>query len=246
LDQGLKVENFGSYGFNSRQGLAKLINLYTRGETLDYVIFYDGVNDVALCRSELNEFEHLRAYEYSENIDHKKDVSSWRSIPYAISYIFLKRTIALAENLHKRLIERPNYRILHDCHIDHQKSVTIAKSLIENWKIAKKLVTAHGGTFIAFLQPNAFIGKPNLKHIEGTPYLESYMAKQYETVYPEIQKIIEQENIDWIYDISDAFDNGPQVYLDFCHVINKGNSIIADRVYNYLKPVMHQNDSTKP
>ncbi|MCB0680345.1 MAG: hypothetical protein KDC32_05280, partial [Saprospiraceae bacterium] len=41
-----RAVNHGETGFNSRQGLDKLLNLLVQGDTLDLVVFYDGVNDI--------------------------------------------------------------------------------------------------------------------------------------------------------------------------------------------------------
>ena len=47
----LVVHNYGESGFNSRQGLDRLITLLTTGERIDLAVFLDGANDVSQqCR----------------------------------------------------------------------------------------------------------------------------------------------------------------------------------------------------
>jgi len=58
---GMPSYNKGEQGFNSRQGIARLVNLLAQGEKMDIVIFYDGVNDVGTsCRAELEVNEHSK------------------------------------------------------------------------------------------------------------------------------------------------------------------------------------------
>ena len=56
---GMPSYNKGEIGFNSRQSIARLVNLLGGGEKIDIIIFYDGVNDVAAsCMADLEVGEH--------------------------------------------------------------------------------------------------------------------------------------------------------------------------------------------
>ncbi len=56
---GMPSYNKGERGFNSRQSLARLVNILARGEEIDIAIFYDGVNDVNYsCRADIGVGEH--------------------------------------------------------------------------------------------------------------------------------------------------------------------------------------------
>jgi hypothetical protein len=39
---------------------------------------------------------------------------------------------------------------------------------------------------------------------------------------------------DWIYDFTDSFDGGEPIYIDFCHVSENGNRIVAERLARVL------------
>ena len=49
----MSVYNFGQGGWNSRQSLNQLINAIGDNNNPSVVIFYDGVNDIQQCRSEI-------------------------------------------------------------------------------------------------------------------------------------------------------------------------------------------------
>lgn len=225
-------ENYGEFGFNSRQGLSKLINLYKLGITFDYVIFYDGVNELALCRNELNEYDHLRSFEYKNKIDAPQNPNSWQSLIYAAKYVFFTKSLQLIEKVKGSIApkEDKDFVNLFNCNTDESKANTIATSLMENWVIAKKLVEGNGGKFIAILQPNAFIGAPNLSHLENTGLLENYLSPQFEIVYPKIQRLIEDRSYPWIHDLSNVLDSSDMVYFDHCHIVGKGNEIVATSI----------------
>ena len=40
---------------------------------------------------------------------------------------------------------------------------------------------------------------------------------------------------EFIYDLSSVFDDVHDVYMDICHVCEKGNKIIADAIYDVIK-----------
>ncbi|MCM1154144.1 MAG: hypothetical protein NC489_15150 [Ruminococcus flavefaciens] len=43
------------------------------------------------------------------------------------------------------------------------------------------------------------------------------------------------ENIEWIYDFTTIFDNEPEVYVDVVHCTEKGNRIIAEKMFGLLE-----------
>ena len=46
---------------------------------------------------------------------------------------------------------------------------------------------------------------------------------------------VKREGKGYIEDITTLFDNVGDVYLDRCHVVEKGNEIIAQFIFDYLK-----------
>lgn len=98
--------------------------------------------------------------------------------------------------------------------------------------------------FLSFIQP-VFYGKPkmNLKrdavlykiwdayHGDASESLKKPI-REFRECAPEICKTHE-----YVYDLSHIFDN-EAVYMDICHVFEKGNQIIADEIYKTVKDIM--------
>ncbi|MDC1066772.1 SGNH/GDSL hydrolase family protein [Alphaproteobacteria bacterium] len=61
--------NFGETGYNSRQNLEQFINLLNLGKKFDFVVFYDGANDVANCTSSISKNTHLAEIEMRKKMD---------------------------------------------------------------------------------------------------------------------------------------------------------------------------------
>jgi hypothetical protein len=76
------------------------------------------------------------------------------------------------------------------------------------------------------LQPIAFVGSPNTSHLK----LGQEMDKNVQLVYEAFAKRIREEDLKWVYLMTDAFDGEEFIYIDFCHVSPNGNIIIADRI----------------
>jgi len=223
MDSG-SVYNHAQLAYNSRQSLDALISLYAKGERSDVVIFYDGVNDVAfLCPRDIQELPgHRLAPFFQEKIYGGKK----QLLLSTLNNLFTENILLLIQHYKNTGGTKPS---LYDC-TGTKKGETVARMLITNWEMAHDLVASRGGKFIAVLQPASFIGSPRIDHLE----LNEELGENFKNVYGEIQKLIAEKNYDWIYDASNAFDGNDYIYIDFCHVTEKGNKIMAKKVSNIL------------
>lgn len=239
MNQDYRVFNYGLPGFNTRQELALLINAYESGLWFDYVIFYDGVNEVLTCDKNLSENDHAWGYTI-KNLFQRYQRPKHLLIA-GLKFVFVSNTLKLANSLRAKIFGQEASAIvdLYDCHTDPDKSRAIASHLIENWKMANEIVRSHGGKFIAFLQPQLFIGSPNRTYFGENNYDGYFLKEQYLALYPEILTLLEKEQIPWVHDLTDAFDGDEMIYYDFCHPVSHGNKIIADK----LNKVIYQADS---
>jgi hypothetical protein len=114
------------------------------------------------------------------------------------------------------------------CDQELGKAQKIAETLVNNWEIAHDIAVARGINFYAVLQPVAFIGNSKVENLEV--YKLYRIAEQYQTVYPMIKKIIQQRGHDWILDYTGLFSQDESVYIDFAHVLARGNQIIAEHL----------------
>jgi hypothetical protein len=216
-----EVHNHGQLAYNTRQELDALISLYAKKERADLVIFYDGVNDAAfLCPSDIKELPaHRLVPMYRDKLYTKK---SSVAIDLA-SEIFIGNILKVIQKLtYKPTPENSPY----DCLRTPGKAEEIAEMMMKNWEMANEIVTARGGTFIAVLQPAAFIGKPRTDHLK----LDKELDKNFSEVYKLLKMKIAERKHPWIHDLSSSFDGNEYIFIDFCHVSPNGNKIIASKI----------------
>jgi hypothetical protein len=222
-----KVFNYGQLAYNSRQELDALINLYSKDDTTDLVIFYDGVNEAAfLCPKEIDE---LPAHRLVPMFREKIYVKKRKFVTEALYKAFLENIMRLLRKHSKQPKESP-----YDCLSKPGKAEEIAEIMMRNWELAHDIVTDHGGKFVAILQPAAFIGKPRTDHLETD---EDFKAN-FSEVYRIIKLKIAERKHPWIYDLSDRFDGNEYIYIDFCHVSPNGNEIMAKAIDEIVKKEM--------
>lgn len=221
LNPQFKVYNHGQLAYNTRQELDDLISVYSREERTDLVIFYDGVNDAAfLCPEVIKE---LPAHRLVPMYREKLYVGRSALIKEVINKIFLDNILAVIQKI---TYESTPERSAYDCVSDPQKAEAIAEMMMKNWEMAHEIVTRRNGTFIAVLQPAAFIGTPRTDHLE----LDKELGENFEVIYSLLQKKIAERKHPWIIDLSQAFNNDEYIFIDFCHVSPNGNAIIAREI----------------
>ena len=221
LNPGFKVFNHGQLAYNTRQELDALISVYARNEKADLVIFYDGVNDAAfLCPEVIKE---LPAHRLVPMYRDKLYVSGTAMVKEVLRKIFIEDILAVIQ---KFTAESAGKKALYNCTTDAEKAEAIADMMMKNWEMAHEIVTKRNGTFLAVLQPAAFIGDPRTDHLQ----LDEELGKNFELIYGLLQKKIADKKYPWIIDLSRAFDTNDYIFIDFCHVSPNGNEIIAREI----------------
>ncbi|MEG4440193.1 hypothetical protein QUB47_12700 [Microcoleus sp. AT9_B5] len=242
--------NRAETNFTSRQSLERLINLLTvEAETINSVVFYDGVNDILnLCRSESQVGEHgytdyiRKLLESNGNKSPKNDF--WKYIDFT----FLRGTRSLIKLVREEII---NHSVKTDdywdrtmnCDSQPQKAQQIASALIKNWEIAHVIAQAQGINFLGILQPVAFMENPKLaQDLHLNVGWNNELRKQYKTVYPLIQSMMRERGYDFLLDYTDLLNRDRDIYIDFCHLSKNGNIIIAEQLYrDFMRKYNYKN-----
>lgn len=175
---GMPSYNKGERGFNSRQGIARLVNLLAQGEKIDIVIFYDGVNDVAVsCRAELEVSEHQETEKFRKQIkesrlltnDKVKLFLNGSEFLQYLDFAFLFGTRSLVAKNNRKIFNLQMVKSSVDnaylCDNSLERAQRVAESIVNNWEIAHDLAEARGIKFLAILQPVAYVGNPKLTHL---------------------------------------------------------------------------------
>jgi len=219
LRPGLAVHNHGESAFVSRQGFERLVNTVNAEQPTDVAVFYDGCNDFfTLCREDTSINGH----------SHESDMARRLSPPsFAADVLFgaVREVIFYAWGKSLKAAG-PSSR----CQDELGAAERVARALLNNWKNAKALADSRGIEIHAILQPLAVVGSPNLSHLDFLRSDPPARSADYTKLYPIVRKMIAEEGNDWMHDFTDAFDGDEKVYIDGCHVNDRGNEIIATRI----------------
>jgi hypothetical protein len=217
---GIQVENFGETAYVARQNLAMLVQLLEDGRRPNLVVFYDGVNEVlARCRRDASPSSYYLDGHFVAALERKYQIDD-----QTFAYL-MRPVVSLAGDIRNALFPSSAASYTgYDCHEKPEKAAAIAENLVRDWAMAERLVEAHGGQFLAALQPLAYFSNTRLSHLSLPKDLEA----QYKVVYPLIkQKLARSKRF---HDLTAALDIDDFLYIDFCHVSPPGNKHIAARL----------------
>lgn len=215
------VTNFGTYAYVNSQEMIRLI-LELRKENLpDYVIFYDGFNEVA------------STYENNEaglpvDTEHRKVEFNGRRKFNLITPIIFNTNFGRIMNQVLNIFPEEDKEI----QINKLSEETI-NLYRENIKIIETLSENYNFTAFYFWQPNLLTKKhpsDNEKEIIGK---EDIVLKElYIKTYDKIKTIEIPSNYHNLDNVLD--DNYESIYLDMGHISEKGNEIVAESIVNIL------------
>lgn len=235
-----RIINNGETGFNSRQNLALFSNLLIKQEPIDFIVFYDGVNDVdQLCNKQISLLGHSREVQMREALITVNSTGSYFNgkdgifglLKELVSKILFEKTLIVSRKIHGKIFKKPPVS-LYCCESDLKKANRVANHLLNTWKLAHQLAEKNGIQFIAILQPNIYTGKQKENHqkLEQRIYLDENFKNVYSILKKEIVKY------DWIYNFTEIFDKEERpLYFDFCHLNEQGNKIVANKICEIIR-----------
>ncbi len=109
---------------------------------------------------------------------------------------------------------------------------TPARRWLKNIRLMHAACEEFGIQFYAFLQPMIGEKNYNLSEMIVGGDFKNLEKTSYEFI-EEVRSLIGQ--YDYIYDIADLFNEVEDIYLDTSHVKEKGNRMIAEKIFTYLK-----------
>lgn len=209
-DANVQITNFGESGYVSTQSLLRLMELLKSGQRPDWVIFYDGVNDVFSALQNrvagLPQNEANRRLEFNVARDGKQ---SARLLLQSLSGI--QRVLAPAA-------QAPQTDAL---------AAAIAKDYAANLKLLDTLAQAYGFDYLAVWQPVIF-SKPNLTAFEREA-LGTRAIVHRDLSHAAHREVVAALGTNGaLVDLYGLFDSvSAPLYLDFCHLGPQGNAEVA-------------------
>jgi hypothetical protein len=227
----LEVTSFGERAFVNWQNVLRLAELCAQGRVPDFVVFYEGANDVA---SKLKTPTLARSHHYHED---------WRNLTKPENY---------QAHYAKQWFER--YSLVHKVgrRIGHERAVRRARetnlsteaarvqrlanevvaTYAENAAFVRKLADAYGFRVWFFWQP---VVVTKARRTEEERYYGDRFGGLFDAVYTAATARMQLE--DFATNLSRAFDDQEAtIYIDFAHVSEEGNRIVTDRIFEHVRP----------
>ncbi len=216
-EEEIKVEvvNYGLQGYNSTQEIIKLFLHIKNNKSPDFVIFYDGVNDIRTTIPN-TPFSFMTRSVFYYYMHHQRPFSSIRGV---LGNFFGNKDEKEIDFFSYDYLKNPN---------DY---TPLIKNYENNVEIIKSLEGSYEFKSFFYWQPN--LGTKKNLSIEERLLLENDYIKEFSKTYKEVyfsaDKILrENENI---LNISDIFDEYEEtIYVDDSHKLPVGNKIIAERM----------------
>jgi lysophospholipase L1-like esterase len=231
------IVNYGEIGYVSTQEVLALMLELRRGNIPDVVIFYDGINDVTSAihsgRAGIPHNEYRRRAEFNL-------LSQCRAGDYKSE--FFSRCVNNLATV--RIVRAVLYRLGSDARESKAERIAqeadpaltdgVADAYVDNIEIVRMLAERYGFTALFYLQPVIF-EKNTLTKYERTQ-LEA--ATKYRDFFTDCYAAITRraEGISCFHDISGVLADCPQpCFLDFMHIDEKSNGIVAEAIAGDLE-----------
>lgn len=230
----VEITNFGQPGWVMGQGVAELSEQLKRNNLPDIVVFYDGVNDVfsthAQGRAGLPQNNDNRIREFNLTNPARQGALLREAVLAS-----LDRTTALVKKLAPPMPppvpqNQPPRESLADAN---------AAYMAGNARQVRALAAAYGFRTVFALQPVIF-SKTALSPFETKARADyQSMAAPYADAYAAIRDHRDFAATADFIDLSAALDGiADPLYVDFCHLGEGGNAVIADRLADRLRPLV--------
>jgi len=224
-----EVTNFGESGYVSTQEMTELFLQLREGNIPDLVVFYDGANDV------FSAYQQGKAGIPQNENNREKEFNAIRSKKRSLM-VFLESLKTLSTVKFIIGLIQPEMKPLPYSGSEIQK---LAKETIEvylkNNTTINLWAKEYGFKVVYYWQPTIF-SKPELSDFE----------KKEAEKYGFIKDIVHAADVHTsnikaemessvFYNISDIFRNESKpIFIDYCHVSEYGNSVIADKMVKDL------------
>ena len=222
-----KVLNLGESDWNSRQSVNRVLNLLAEGKRPERIVLYEGVNDVAHgCRGEGNMLQ-----------THSREVVFRERVEQPFNTLIKERSAGVMEwsvrpwlKLLSKLGYRPDSEFSYTCSTDRSHARKVAEFMLTNWKATRAVGRAFGAEVKGVLQPVWFTATQERVGIAR----EDVMREEYLAVYREMKGLMQEECKDekacWLVDGSMWLAGRKDTFIDYCHLSEEGNSVIAGRL----------------
>jgi hypothetical protein len=232
---GNSVLNFGETGYVARQSLAYLINILLKKKNdlkkNTHIVFYDGINDVVYrCRSELKGLAGIREKQINKKLELTRSDDLFTYNETFSQFIKFKKRLINNISIKKKI---KDVKKSYTCFDNPKRAIEVAEILVNTWSVASELAESRGYKFTAVLQPVAYLGSPKIDYLNLNKAEDLVIKNEFQIVYPLIRKLAKDKKINFL-DLTDAYNNCDECYIDYDHVGPQGNKILVNFLSKHL------------
>jgi len=231
-----RVYNYGEPAYTFTQELIYFISLLQKGLKPQYVIFYDGFNDVYGAYQSGQAGTLHNVSRIREKLESKPRRLYWQAIKD-----WLADNIYLYDKVYNKLYLRfhPEKRYQEaGAGLTDQELEKLAAELVRYYTrsldVLEHLSRAYGFKFICFWQPALFT-EPKVMPQE-IKIDERLGDRKFGTIYRFANQYLDRQNLPHFQNIADAVGTRARpCYLDLVHMTEEGYAMVAERIYQILQ-----------
>ncbi|MFH1888554.1 MAG: SGNH/GDSL hydrolase family protein [Candidatus Omnitrophota bacterium] len=231
--------NYGENAYTFTQELIYLILLLKKGIVPDYVIFYDGVNECLSAAQNKKAGLTINLNDMREKLHYKKP-SYIQMFLKGLSGIIERdsQLIKLVKGLRDKYGKNNIGKDDIDPIVSNEEVESLAMDVVSDYKsnvdLLERLSSSYGFKYFLFWQPAVFLTDPLTEEEKSFDlWQDRFLVELYKQTY---NRIRQEAGLLNSFDLSPLLDNkNKSLYIDFCHLNEEGNAIIAEQVYTVLK-----------
>ena len=242
-----RVTNLGQIGYVSTQDVTALLLEIQKGNVPDIVIFYNGFNDIFSAYQQgkagfpQNEFH--RVQEFNSLKMPKAATPRWEIVAKELSTVrAAKALLHRAGAMKSAQASVPNQGEMVDGPPAGQVEnlardvVSVYRANVEN---AKALAAHFGFKVLFYWQPSLF----QKRHLTDYEQMEKRVHRKFQRFFEQTYRTMRESNltatnVGVFDDLSRIFFEAPEpLFVDWCHVGETGNALIADRMMMDVWPI---------
>ncbi|MGH9877070.1 MAG: hypothetical protein ACRD5H_05480, partial [Nitrososphaerales archaeon] len=248
-----EVTNFGQYAYVSTQGIIELMLQLQKGNIPDAVIFYDGVNDtfgafqLGVPGLPFDEIRREKEFNLLEGGELKT-----LAVQHEIKQLSIMRFLdGVLKKLNLRRDNIQSIPLKHEKPISDRRNLAhaVAETYFSNIKLVQALSKSYGFTCVFYWQPVIYL-KQHLSEYEhksldldfNYPGMKEFYLDTYAYIR---QRAAGLNNDNAFHDISSIFsDIRDPIFVDFNHMGERGNSLIAQRMVEDVVSLLRASNKT--
>jgi lysophospholipase L1-like esterase len=228
------VENYGEKGFCLTQEVINLVLLLKQGKVPDYVIFYDGINEVMVGTRNGKpgsifgeEIIRRQLYRRDKETMWRKIVNELRRTKIYQAFLDLSR-LAQPQQSQAGIFspqEEINMNRLADA---------IVQDYLRNIEVVQHLAQAYGFKYLFIWQPCPCTCKGLTAEEQNmvAAWKEKKMVAMYKLLCDRMQPL----KLDHFHNISGMFDHKKKsVFISWAHITERGNDLVAERLFTIFR-----------